>query len=146
MGVRMARVIPFIHLAFGIAFGVVLASSGTADYDTMQRMFLFEELRLFGMAIVTTAVAAIGLHILRRSSIAAQIRFQERPVHKGTILGAIVFGMGWGVSGTCPGTALAQLGLGHFVALATIAGIFTGQLVFGVVNERVWRIDPDSCT
>jgi uncharacterized protein len=136
---------PFLHLAFGVAFGVVLANSGTADYETMQRMFLFEEFRLFGMAIVTTAFAAIGLQLLKRSRIASQIRFQPRPIRNGTVLGAIVFGVGWGVSGTCPGTALVQLGLGHFIALATIAGILSGQLLFGVVNRRLWRIDPESC-
>ncbi|MCC6806383.1 MAG: YeeE/YedE family protein [Deltaproteobacteria bacterium] len=134
-----------LHLTLGLLFGFVLVNNGAADYDSMQRMFAFEEFRLFGTAIVTTSLTALGLAWLRRSRVAATVSFSRKPVRRGTVVGACVFGVGWGVSGTCPGTALVQLGSGHFIALATIAGIVVGQRLFDALNRRYWHIGDNAC-
>jgi uncharacterized protein len=134
-----------IQLAFGALFGLALATSGAADFDTMVKMFRFEEVHLFALAGATTVVASLGLFFLLRSSWGPGIRVLPRLVHRGSILGGVVFGVGWGLSGTCPGTALAQLGSGHVVALFTAAGILLGNWLFERLDTGRLGISRDSC-
>jgi len=134
-----------IQLFFGCLFGVALSRSGAADFDKMVKMFRFEEVDLFALAAGTAAVAALGLAIVLRSRWAAGIRALPRRIHRGGALGGLLFGAGWGLSGTCPGTALAQLGTGHVVALFTTAGILLGNWLFERVDISRLGISRDSC-
>lgn len=137
------------HLAFGLVFGFILASNGAADFDAMRDMFLFRSFHLFGVAIVSMLGAIVGLRALAHwrgaPLLAPRIRWSPRPVHIGTVPGAIVFGLGWGVSGTCPGTALVQIGEGHFIAAFTVLGIFVGMFIQERMNRRVLRWPSASC-
>lgn len=137
------------HLALGTMFGFLLARTGAADFDAMDRMFLFRSFHLFGLAIVTTLGAALGLALLRRASdqgkFATHVRWSARPLHRGSIWGALLFGIGWAVSGACPGTALVQLGEGHLVALSTVVGIVVGAALQSLVNRRFLHWPRQSC-
>jgi uncharacterized membrane protein YedE/YeeE len=57
----------------------------------------------------------------------------------------LLFGVGWGLSGSCPGTALVQLGSGHAVAAFTIAGIVLGNWLFERVGSEHFGVERDSC-
>jgi len=122
--------------------------NGAADFDAMTEMFLFEQFHLFGVGMVSVLLSALALWFLRKRQRAAdgtRIRFVARPVHRGTVYGAILFGLGWGVSGACPGTALVQLGQGHLIALATVMGILSGMVAHGFVHRRWLRWPIPSC-
>jgi uncharacterized protein len=134
-----------IQLGFGCVFGIVLANTGAADFDAMVRMFLFEEAHLFALAAGSTVVSALGLALLLRSPLAAGIRALPRTVHRGNVMGGWLFGVGWGLSGSCPGTALVQLGSGHVVAAFTIAGIVLGNWLFERVGSERFGVERDSC-
>ena len=134
----------FIQLGFGCLFGMALTSTGAADFDAMERMFRFEEAHLFGLSLATTLVAGLGLFLLLRSRFGTGVRLTSRTVQRGSISGALLFGLGWGLSGTCPGTILAQLGSGHAVALFTLVGILLGNWLFERFGKR-FAPPVDSC-
>jgi uncharacterized membrane protein YedE/YeeE len=134
-----------IQLAFGALFGIVLARNGAADFDAMVRMFLFEEAHLFALAGAATVVSALGLALVLRSRWAEGIRVLPRMVHRGNVFGGLLFGLGWGLSGSCPGTALVQLGSGHVIAAFTIAGIVLGNWLFERVGSARFGIGRDNC-
>jgi uncharacterized membrane protein YedE/YeeE len=134
-----------VQLVFGTLFGVALFSTGAADFDAMERMFLFREAHLFLLAGVTTAVSFLGLRVLLRSRFGEGVRALPRAIHRGSVPGGILFGIGWGLSGTCPGTALAQLGSGHVVALVTVAGIVLGNWLFERYLAARVGASTDSC-
>jgi len=140
---------PLVHLAFGVLFGAVLAASGAADFEAMRRMLRFERAHLFVLAAVTTGVAAVGFLLLRRwrnrSLLGQPIKWTKRPLHRASIPGALVFGLGWALSGSCPGTALVQVGMGQLVALATVAGVIVGLVLYRAVNERLFGLPSSSC-
>lgn len=136
------------QLSFGAAFGFVLGRNGAADFDAIRDMFLFRSFHLFGVAIVSTALTSLGLLAIRRLTrrgADGRIRWGSRSIHRGTAWGAAVFGVGWGVTGTCPGTALVQLGQGHLIAAATVMGIVAGMVLRDVVNRRFLRWESPSC-
>jgi len=134
-----------VQLAFGLCFGVVLASTGAADFDAMERMFRFEEAHLFALAAATTLVSGLGLFLLLRSRFGEGVRALPRSIHRGSVPGGIVFGIGWGLSGTCPGTALAQLGSGYVIAAVTVVGILLGNWGFERFLAGRYGLSGDSC-
>jgi uncharacterized membrane protein YedE/YeeE len=123
---------------FGLALGYVLSWMGFADYDEMIAMFSLESPRLWLAFALSVGVAAIGFRYDRRAA-------PRRPLHHGIVPGSIVFGVGWAITGTCPGSALTQLGEGQLPAAITVLGIFVGTWLYGLVHKRFFRWDPGSC-
>ena len=70
----------------------------------------------------------------------------KRRLHVGTVVGGVLFGIGWAVSGACPGAAFAQLGQGKLWALATLAGIVIGTVGYQQLNARFFHVQKDSCS
>ncbi len=117
-------------LAAGAVFGFLLSRARATDYAAIHGMFTLTDLHLFGVIGVAIATAAAGLALLRRGDLRAlngeRIHVAPKPYHRAVFAGGLVFGVGWALSGACPGTALAQLGEGKLYALATVAGIAGG--------------------
>jgi uncharacterized protein len=134
-----------LQLCLGALFGAALISSGAADFDAMARMFRFQEAHLFALAGMTTLVSLVGLALLLRSRAGAGIRALPRAIHRGSVPGGIVFGIGWGLSGTCPGTALAQIGAGYGIALVTALGVVAGNWLFEKFLSGRYGLSADSC-
>lgn len=133
-----------LHWSLGALFGFVLSRNGAADFDTMTEMFLFRDFHLYGVALVTTFSSMATLAILQRHN--RNIRWSSRPIHRGTVWGAVLFGIGWGISGACPGTALVQLGEGHLVAGYTVVGIVAGTAIYPRVNRRFLKWPHVDCS
>jgi len=116
---------------FGLVFGFALSRSGATDYDRMSNLFLLTDLHVGGVIVVAIFVAGLGFSFWRPDWI------QVKPKHTGNLWGGLLFGMGWAITGTCPGTALSQVGEGKIMALATIVGIVMGTALYQRVGARV---------
>jgi uncharacterized membrane protein YedE/YeeE len=118
------------HVVFGLVFGFVLVRAGASSYDAIAGMFLLRDLHLVGVIGVAIATAALGFVLLRRARVRARtgepLALAAKPMQKGLVLGGLLFGVGWAISGTCPGTALAQVGEGRLAGVFTLAGILMG--------------------
>ena len=76
----------------------------------------------------------------RRDSIwGGPLKFDPKPRHLGNVGGGILFGMGWSMTGMCPGPILVNIGEGKLYALAALAGALAGTAVFGVVYPRIQK-------
>lgn len=118
---------PAFYLAFGVVFGWILSRSGAADYNYVQGMFLFTEFQLYGIIGTAVVVTAPGLIFLKRRGIVAS----TKPRHRGNIVGGLLFGVGWSITGMCPGPILVNLGEGKLYAIAALAGMLVGAGTFG---------------
>lgn len=131
------------HIAFGALFGFILVRSGATDYDAVFGMFRLSDLHLFGVIGVAVAVAAAGFFVARRIGLKAQngepLALTEKPMTRGLAVGAALFGVGWAVSGTCPGTALAQIGEGRLAGIVTFSGILLGAWAHAFQARRRQR-------
>lgn len=129
--------------AAGGALGFVLSRIGFSSWDEVHRMFLFADLRLvlvFGMAV---ALLVPVWPLLQRLSAR---RWPERTLHKGTLVGGLLFGVGWALCGACPTVAFVQMGEGQLAGLVTLAGVFLGNAAYGALHARYFRWDTGSCT
>jgi uncharacterized protein len=121
--------------AIGIVFGITLCWSGMSSPNVIREALLFERSYLFlffGAAVLT---AAVGLQVLRRVQTRAVLTgaplswTPERPARR-HVVGAALFGVGWGVADACPGPIATQVGMGIGWALFTMAGTVAGVYLF----------------
>jgi len=134
-----ARVIA-ANAVFGLLLGFSLSHIGFGDFGEVHRMFTFADLRLvltFGGAV---ALCAAGFALLAR-----RWRFVSRPAQAASAVGGVVFGLGWALSGACPGIVLVQLGEGRMMAGLTLGGIFAGTWLFGLAQRRFGIGVTESC-
>lgn len=136
----MARTI-FFYLT-GLAFGLLLSRSGAADYNYIQAMFLFEDFQLYGIIGTAVLVTAPGLWWMRRRGRilgGAPLEIKPKARHRGNLVGGALFGVGWAITGMCPGPIFVNIGEGKVYALAALAGALVGAGLFGALYERLQR-------
>jgi uncharacterized protein len=119
---------------FGLLLGFSLSHIGFGDFGEVHRMFTFADLRLVLTFAGAVALCAAGFVALSR-----RWRFVPRPAQAASAVGGVVFGLGWALSGACPGIVLVQLGEGRMMAGLTLGGIFAGTWLFGLAQRR-WGI------
>lgn len=125
----------------GILFGYILIMSGVSNYNVITDMFLFRSFHMYGLlgtALVISFIAVQILHKIRWKGVLTQeeISFERTKPTKDHVIGGLLSGLGWGLTGACPGPAIALLGFGTLSAVFTVTGIFLGVYVFGVLEER----------
>lgn len=129
-----------LYLVPGAVFGFILSRSGAADYNYIQAMFLFQSSQLYGIIGTAVALTAAGLWLLKRGGTTAgglPIAIELKPLHRGNVVGGLLFGVGWSMAGMCPGPILVNIGEGKIYALAALAGAFVGAGAFGAMYERL---------
>ncbi|AFO57108.1 MULTISPECIES: YeeE/YedE family protein [Natrinema] len=126
-------------LVGGLIFGFGLGFSQMARPEVVLHFLQFEDLGLlfvmFGAAIVSGIAFAV-MPRLRDSAPLTGDRYERRlkPFDRNVLIGGAIFGIGWGLSGICPGAAYASLGVGNVTILWALAGMFVGAYLQGV-----WR-------
>ena len=128
-----------LFVVLGTAFGFVLSRGGAADYNFIQGMFLLTNFQLYGILAVAVTTTALGLQLLRRAGRTLSgepIVIRPKPCNRGTIAGGLLFGIGWSITGMCPGPVLVNIGEGKLFALAAFAGVLTGAYLVGYLYDR----------
>lgn len=126
-------------VAIGFCFGFLLTASGLGDYDTIHDGLLLRDGYIYLMLVSAVAVAAGGVALLRRAGrtmLGGPLVLPQGPVRRSTLMGAGVFGVGFGVGATCPGITVAMIATGGLYGAVVLAGIFGGLWARGLVVER----------
>ncbi len=126
----------------GLLLGVVLHFVGFTSFDEVHAMFSVSDPRLFLTFGLAVAVTSVALHGTRKRE---RARLSRGRMHPGILPGAALFGVGWALTGACPGVVFAQLGEGQLMALITLAGVLTGNAIYGYVHRRFFVWDTGSC-
>lgn len=119
----------------GMLFGFGLAYSGMAKQEIVISFLQLKDLGLLFVMGGAAFLDFIAINILPKfldsPLVEGEFNPRSRTLNRNTILGAIIFGIGWGISGQCPGSAMASIGLGNLPVLIGIAGIFIGAYAMG---------------
>ena len=129
------------YMIFGTIFGFVLSRVGASDYDLIFKMFTAEDLKLAYVIITAILTAVVSMRVLARLGMkgrgGAPINVSKKPLQmKKNIIGGTIFGLGWAISGACPGTVLAQVGEGKLLGLVTMFGMILGTFLYAIMAER----------
>lgn len=124
-----------LGLIAGIAFGFVIQRVGATNSDKMAKAHLMIEPQIPQFMLLAVIFAAIGVFGLKLAGIG---RFLPLPTSiVATGLAAILFGIGWGMTGYCPGTCWAAAGEGRGDAIFALLGGFVGTAVFANFHEAL---------
>jgi uncharacterized membrane protein YedE/YeeE len=135
-------------VALGTIFGFALSRSGAADYNFIQGMFLFKEFQLYGIIGTAVAITAPGLWLMKRygrTLFGHALVIDKKPGHRGNLYGGFLFGVGWSITGMCPGPILVNIGEGKLYAIAALGGVLVGASAFGFLYDaltRPFRLPP----
>lgn len=128
-------------IILGITFGFILTKSEVISWFRIQKMFRFEEPYMYLIIGTAVIVGIISVQILKRfglKSIAKEeLDYSGKVLNKGTILGGIIFGIGWAITGACPGPIFAQIGSGEYAAVSTLIGALLGSYLFNLIKSKL---------
>jgi len=136
-----SRLIPY--LLIGIYLGIVFTKSEVISWYRIQEMFRFQAFHMYGIIGSAVVVAAISIQIIKKWKIRAldrsEIVIPPKELGSGTRYwaGGTVFGLGWALTGACPGPLFALVGNGVTVMLVTIVAAVAGTFAYGVFRPRL---------
>lgn len=133
-------------IGVGIAFGFLITGSGFGNYTTIHQALLLRSWYLFAVFGSAVAVAAAGLALLRRAGTTrygGPLRLPHGPARRPHLYGAAIFGAGFGLTGTCPGGAVAMVATGGLGGLLVLAGLVSGMWLRGPTARPARRRHPE---
>lgn len=122
-----------LGLCSGIAFGFVIQRVGATDPDRMTRAHLMLDPDIPRFMLAAVALSAVGLFGLQAAGVGRTMVLPTSLVATG--LAAVLFGIGWGLCGYCPGTTWAAVGEGRMDAVFALLGGLAGTAVFAQLHE-----------
>lgn len=130
-----------IYGFLGTAMGFILARIGFADYDEINKMFAFIDVRL-----LLTFAASIAVLMVISFAFRSHFPKQDKFIQPGTIPGSMLFGFGWAVTGACPSLVFVQLGQGRLPAIMTLVGIYAGVVLYRKMHAKYFLWNVGSCS
>jgi uncharacterized membrane protein YedE/YeeE len=115
----------------GVLFGFLLQKARVLRYDKQLGALRLMDMTIVKFMLSSVLVAMVGVYLLKDLGL---VTLSIKPtILGGTVVGGLLFGIGWGLFGYCPGTALGALGEGRWDALWGILGMLIGAAIFAEV-------------
>lgn len=129
------------YLAAGILFGIALVKSEVVSWFRIQEMFRLESFHMYGVIGVAVITGAISVFLIKKFNTKTidgeHIVFPKKRFLKGQIIGGLIFGIGWAITGACPGPLFAQMRMGFTAVGVTIVSAIAGTWVYGLLREKL---------
>lgn len=130
------------YLTIGIFFGILMYKSEAASWFRIYEMFRFDSFHMYGIIGSALIIGILGVQIIKRKNIKAlggrrmQLN-QKQPSIARYLIGGTLFGLGWALSGACPGPMYVLLGSGYTAVLVVVFGAVAGTFVYGLIREKL---------
>lgn len=126
----------------GIFFGIVLIKSEVASWFRIQEMFHFQSFHMYGILGSAIAVGVISVLLVRTLRVKSfggeKIDLTPKPFNKvGNLSGGIIFGLGWALTGACPGPLYALFGAGYVSILLVMVSALAGVIAYGYLRPKL---------
>ena len=136
---------PFWHnlkyMAVGIVFGIVFVKAEIISWFRIQEMFRLHSFFMYGVIGTAVVVGMLSVWIIKKFNLKTlsgeTVKFEDKGFNKGQIYGALIFGIGWAITGACPGPLFAQIGSGFGVVLLTFLSALAGTWTYGYFREKL---------
>lgn len=131
----------FKYSAVGIIFGIVFIKAEIVSWFRIQEMFRLQSFHMYGVIGTAVVVGAISVFLIKKlkakTIYGENIEFTPKKFNKGQIYGGLAFGLGWAMTGACPGPLFAQIGSGALVIGVTLLSAIAGTWVYGKFREKL---------
>jgi uncharacterized membrane protein YedE/YeeE len=127
------------YLVLGILFGIVFVKSEIISWFRIQEMFRLAAFHMYGVIGTAVVVGAISVFIIKKFDFKTiegeKVAFHSKTFNKGQIFGGLIFGLGWSITGACPGPLFAQIGSGFLAVIITLLSAIAGTWVYGKFRD-----------
>ncbi|TVQ76003.1 MAG: YeeE/YedE family protein [Flavobacteriales bacterium] len=126
----------------GIVFGIVMTKSEAISWFRIQEMFRFQSFHMYGIIITAIVIGAIAVQLIKRFKIrdinGNPIIFNPKDMSiPRYLIGGTIFGLGWAMTGACPGPMFVNFGYGYGMMLLIILGALFGTFMYGVLRTKL---------
>lgn len=130
------------YLLVGIVFGIVLTKSEAVSWYRIYEMFHFQSFHMFGIIMTAVVTGTIGIQLIKRNNV-KDITGQPIVIpdkekgFTGYLIGGVLFGLGWGLVGTCPGPMYILIGAGFYGIGVVLLGALVGTYFYGILKSKL---------
>jgi len=126
----------------GILFGIIMSKSEAISWYRIQEMFRFQSFHMYGLMGTAVVLGSLAVFLIKKFKIND---YSGKPIifhHKDKsfpryIIGGTIFGLGWALTGACPGPMFVNIGHGYFGMLIVIFGALVGTYLYGVIKNKL---------
>lgn len=125
----------------GILFGIILVKAEVISWFRIQEMFRLQSFHMYGVIGSAVVVGIISVFFIKKMKVKSidgeTIKLESKKFNKGQVYGGLTFGLGWAITGACPGPLFAQIGTGASVIIVTLFSAIAGTWVYGKFKDRL---------
>ena len=126
----------------GVFFGIVMAKSEAISWYRIQEMFRFQSFHMYGIIGTAVILGMLSVYLIKKLNIKDSegnpISFKDKdPGWPRYLIGGSIFGLGWALTGACPGPMFVNVGYGYFAMLIVILGALIGTYLYGVIRNKL---------
>lgn len=130
------------HLFVGLVFGITLTKAEIISWFRIYEMFRFQSFHMYGVIGSAILLGIVYVQIIKRTGMKStdgvDVDFipKEKSISR-YLIGGTIFGLGWALTGACPGPLFVLLGNGFSVILIVIASALLGTYTYGLLKNRL---------
>ena len=129
------------YLLVGTLFGIVFVKAEIISWFRIQEMFRLQSFHMYGVIGSAVIVGMASVWLIKKFKIKTlsgePIVIQPKQFNKGQIYGGLLFGLGWALTGACPGPLFAQIGNGATVIVVTLLSAIAGTWFYGLIKDKL---------
>lgn len=128
-------------LLAGIFFGILLVKAEVISWFRIQEMFRLQSFHMYGVIGSAVATGMVSLWVIRtfkiRTLAGEEVVVPTKKFTWGNVYGGLLFGLGWALTGACPGPLFAQIGTGAVVVIVTLLSAVAGTWCYGLIRDKL---------
>jgi uncharacterized membrane protein YedE/YeeE len=125
----------------GIFFGIAFTKAEVISWFRIQEMFRLQSFHMYGVIGTAIVVGMMSVWLIKKRNVKTvegeTIEFPRKKLNKGQVIGGLIFGLGWAMTGACPGPLFAQIGAGFLVIVVVLLSAIAGTWVYGYLREKL---------
>lgn len=129
------------YLIVGVLFGIVFVKAEIISWFRIQEMFRLDSFHMYGVIGSAVVVGMLSVFLIKKGNIKTlageKVVIAPKVFQKGQIYGGLLFGLGWALTGACPGPLYAQIGSGFLVVIITLLSAIAGTWTYGYFRDKL---------
>jgi uncharacterized protein len=125
----------------GLLFGMVFIKAEIISWFRILEMFQFASFHMYGVIGTAVIVGIISVALIKKLQLKTldgeKIQIEYKPFTKGNVIGGLIFGIGWSITGACPGPFFALIGGGYLSIIIVLISAILGTFVYGALKNKL---------
>lgn len=129
-------------LIAGVVFGIVMAKSEAFSWFRIQEMFRFQSFHMYGIIGTAVTLGVIGVFLIKKYKMRDMngnpiIFYPKDKSIARYLIGGTIFGLGWALSGACPGPMVVNIGYGYLAMIVVFVFAILGTFLYGAIKDKL---------